>query len=177
VIGEPLDECIGNQQVYVGKNAGVWFSDDDVVLMSAKSYREFVVPYNSRILKTFGGGCVHYCGNAAHQAENFLATEGLRAINNYTLYDFAAFRKTKAHLEGRIPIFACDFTAIDYPHYFPELLEGLSYAGLFVSSSYLPVAGLLKGGRYEPVHRDVTTGRRAVYEFLSRYLRKHRKTA
>jgi hypothetical protein len=28
--------------------------------MSVKTYREFVAPYNSRILKAFGGGCVHY---------------------------------------------------------------------------------------------------------------------
>jgi len=72
LIGEPINECIGDQQVYLGKNAGIWFSDDDAVLMSPKSYKEFVVPYNSRILKAFDGGCLHYCGNATHQADNFL---------------------------------------------------------------------------------------------------------
>ena len=36
VIGEPLTECIGDQQVYTGEHAGVWFSDDDAVLMSTK---------------------------------------------------------------------------------------------------------------------------------------------
>jgi uroporphyrinogen-III decarboxylase len=51
VIGEPLNYCIGDQQVYTGPNAGVWFSDDDAVLMSVPSYREFVVPYNARIWK------------------------------------------------------------------------------------------------------------------------------
>ena len=44
VIGEPLHECISDQQVYIGKHAGIWFSDDDAVLMSAKSYAQFVVP-------------------------------------------------------------------------------------------------------------------------------------
>ena len=34
VIGEPLDWCISDQQVYTGEHAGIWFSDDDAVLMS-----------------------------------------------------------------------------------------------------------------------------------------------
>ena len=84
VIGEPLNECIADQQVYTGEHAGVWFSDDDAVLMSTKTYREFVAPYNSRILKAFGGGCVHYCGNATHHADTFLAMEGLKALRSTT---------------------------------------------------------------------------------------------
>jgi hypothetical protein len=96
VIGEPLSECIGDQQVYTGRHAGIWFSDDDAVLMSPKSYAEFAVPYNSRIFDTFGGGCLHYCGNATHQAENFLRTRGLLAINNYSLYIPRAFRELKS---------------------------------------------------------------------------------
>jgi len=169
VIGEPLGECISDQQVYIGRHAGVWFSDDDAVLMSPGTYKEFVLPYNSRILKTFGGGCLHYCGNATHQAENFLATEGLLAINNYTLHDLRAFRELKSRLEDRIVLFACDFTPVDYETYFHELLDGLSYRGLVVDSQYSPVVGLLKGGKYEAVRRDLYTGRRAVFECLHRY--------
>lgn len=170
IIGEPRDECIADQQVYTGKHAGVWFSDDDVMLMSTKTYKEFVVPYNARILKTFGGGCLHYCGNATHQAENFLHTEGLLAINNYTLYDIPAFHKLKSQLEGRIVRFACDFTPVQYAEYFPELLEGMSHQGLVVDSQYSPVVGLLKGGKYDAIRRDLRTGRRAVFEYLRGYL-------
>jgi uroporphyrinogen-III decarboxylase len=169
VIGEPLNECISDQQVYLGKHAGVWFSDDDAVLMSPGTYKEFVVPYNSRILKAFGGGCLHYCGNATHQVENFLNTEGLLAINDYTLYDLRAFHELKTRLEGRIVLFACDFTPVDYEAYFCELLEGMSYRGLVLQSQYSPVVGLLKGGRYHPIRRDLKRGRRAVYDFLRRY--------
>ena len=71
VIGEPLTECISDQQVYTGRHAGIWFSDDDAVLISPRLYKEFVVPYNSRICKVFGGGCLHFCGNATHQARQF----------------------------------------------------------------------------------------------------------
>lgn len=166
LIGEPLNECIADQQVYLGRNAGIWFSDDDAVLMSPKSYREFVVPYNSRILKTFGGGCVHYCGNATHQAENFLKTEGLLAINTYTLYDLKAFKELKAKLEGRIVVFACDFTPLEYENYFAELLTDISFRGLIICSAYSPVVCLLKGGKYDAVRQDLHAGRRAVFEHL-----------
>jgi uroporphyrinogen-III decarboxylase len=174
VIGEPLTECISDQQVYVGRHAGVWFSDDDAVLMSPGTYREFVVPYNSRILKAFGGGCLHYCGNATHQAENFLATEGLLAINNYALHDLRAFRELKAKLEGRIVLFACDFTPEDYAEYFRELLEGLSLQGLVIDSQYTPAVALVRGGKYVQARRDPRIGRREVFEHLQSYFRKQR---
>jgi len=166
VIGEPLNECIGNQQIYLGKNAGIWFSDDDAVLMSPKAYQEFVVPYNSRILKAFDGGCLHYCGNATHQTENFLNTEGLLAINNYNLYNVKAVRELKTRIEGRIALFLCDFTPVDYDQYFGEMLDGLSRRGLIIDSQYSPVLGLLKGGKYNAIRRDLSSGRRAVFECL-----------
>jgi len=168
-IGEPLDECISDQQVYVGRHAGIWFSDDDAVLISPKLYKEFVVPYNSRILKTFGGGCLHYCGNATHQKENFLDTEGLLAINNYALYNLRALHELKSRLEGRIVLFACDYTPVDYERYFRELFAGMSNQGLVINSHYSPVLGLLKDGKYDAIQRDLDTGRRAVYEYLRRY--------
>jgi len=172
LIGEPINECIGNQQVYLGKNAGIWFSDDDAVLMSPKSYKEFVVPYNSRILKAFDGGCLHYCGNATHQADNFLNTEGLLAINNYNLYNVKAVHELKAMIEGRIVLFLCDFSPVDYEQYFREMLDGLSLRGLIVDSQYSPVMGLLKGGRYNATRSDLSSGRRAVFDSLRGQLRR-----
>jgi G:T-mismatch repair DNA endonuclease (very short patch repair protein) len=44
LIGEPLNEFISDQQVYLGRHACIWFSGDNAVLMSPKSYGEFVVP-------------------------------------------------------------------------------------------------------------------------------------
>jgi hypothetical protein len=172
VIGEPLTECISDQQVYLGRHAGIWFSDDDAVLMSPGTYKEFVVPYNARILKTFGGGCLHYCGNATHQAENFLNTEGLLAINNYSLYGLRAFRELKSKLEGRIVLFACDFTPLDFAEYFRGLLDGLSFQGLVIDSQFTPRVALLPGGKYVQVRRDPLLGRRCVFEHLRDYFRK-----
>jgi len=172
VIGESLTDCFSDQQVYVGGQTGVWFSDDDAVLMSPASYKEFVVPYNSRILTAFGGGCVHYCGNATHQADNFLATEGLRALNVYTLYDLRGFRALKEKMEGRVVVFACDFTPVDYQDYFQQMLDGLSLKGLVIDSQFTPTVALVSGGKYEQVRRPLMPGKQEVSDFLRDYFQK-----
>jgi uroporphyrinogen-III decarboxylase len=174
LIGEALTECISDQQVYTGRHAGVWFSDDDAVLMSPGTYKEFVVPYNSRILKAFGGGCLHYCGNATHQAGNFLATEGLLAINNYALHDLRGFRELKSKLEDRIVLFVCDFTPLDHSAYYHELLEGLSLSGLVIDSQFTPAVALIPGGKYEAVRRDPLVGRKKVFDYLQGYFESKR---
>jgi uroporphyrinogen-III decarboxylase len=170
VIGEPMNECISDQQVYLGKNAGIWFSDDDAVLVSAETYKEFVVPYNSRILQEFGGGIVHYCGNGTHHAENFLNMEGLLGLNIYNLYNIPSIAKLKSQVEDRIVLFVCDFTPVEYGDYFDELLSSLSYKGMVIDSQFSPVVGLLKGGRYDAIRRDLRSGRKAAYEHLKNRL-------
>jgi hypothetical protein len=166
VVGEPLNECIGDQQVYTGENAGVWFSDDDAVLMSVKTYREFVVPYNSRILEAFGGGCIHYCGNATHHADNFLATKGLKALNIYNLYDIPSVKKLQDRLQDKVVLFVCDFTPVEYDAYFDEMLATLSHRGIVICSQFSPVVGLLRGGKYDAVRRDLRAERQAVCNYL-----------
>ena len=166
VIGEPLTECFSDQQVYLGQHAGIWFSDDDAVLMSPETYKEFVVPYNSRILKEFGGGVVHYCGNATHHAENFLNMEGLLGLNIYNLWNIPSFARLKEQVEGRLVMFACDFTPVDFHGYFDELLSSVSYKGMVIDSQFSPVVGLLKGSKYNAIQRDLKSGRKAVYEDL-----------
>jgi uroporphyrinogen-III decarboxylase len=166
VIGEPLTECFTDQQVYTGAHAGVWFSDDDASLMSPEMYRTFVVPCNSKILTAFGGGCIHFCGNALYQADNLVNTKGLKAFNNYNLYNLAPLAEVKKKFEGRIVLFVCDFTPVEYELYFRELLTTLPPGGMVIDSQFSPVVGLLKGGHYDAVRRDLRTGRKAVYDFL-----------
>jgi uroporphyrinogen decarboxylase-like protein len=170
VIGDPLDYCIADQQVFTGEHAGVWFSDDDAVLMSPNTYREFVVPYNSRILTEFGGGCIHYCGNATHHAKNFLATEGLRALNIYNLYNIPSVKRLQEALMGKVALFVCDFTPVEYQEYFKELFSTLDYRGMLICSQYSPVVGLLNGGKYHGTRRDLKSGRKAVYDFIKSHL-------
>lgn len=169
LIGEPLNECISDQQVYLGKNAGIWFSDDDAVLMSPETYRDFVVPYNSRILTEFGGGIVHYCGNATHHADSFLKMDGLLGLNIYNLYNIPSVAKLQAQLKDRVALFVCDFTPVEFEEYFDELLSTLDYRGMVVHSQFSPVVGLLKGGRYDAVRRDLKSTRQAIYDYLKNY--------
>ncbi len=69
---------------------GVWLSDDDSIMISADIFKEFVVPYNSMVLKAFDGGCIHYCGDSTQNIENYCNTEGLRCIHNLNIDNITA---------------------------------------------------------------------------------------
>ena len=167
VIGERLGECFGGQQVYVGRHAGVWMSDDDAVLISPHLYAEFVVPYNSKIFQTFCGGILHYCGNANHQIDNFLNTKGLVGVNNYLLHDIKGIAELKKKIGDRIVLFACDFTPIEYQYYYRELLQQVSPKGLIVDSQFSPVVALTRDGKYAPLYRLKKTERKDVFDCIS----------
>jgi hypothetical protein len=167
VLGERLTECIGDQQVYLGTNAGIWMSDDDAVLVSPRIYAEFVVPYNAKVLSAFGGGIIHYCGNANHQIDNFLNTQGLLGLNVYSLFNIRSLRELKARVDGRLVLIACDFTPLEYQLYYRSLLEQVSCRGLIIDSQFSPIVSLTSEGKYEMVNRHRTQGRREVFEFIS----------
>jgi hypothetical protein len=166
LLGLEAGESFGDQQVYTGAHAGIWFSDDDAPLMSPEIYREFVLPYNSRMLRECGGGILHFCGNATHQADNFLAMDGLLGINNYNLHNIKALGELQDKVKGRLVIFACDFTPLEYQPYFQEMADTLSPQGLVIDSQYSPVVALVDGGRYEPVRRGLE-GRAQVLEYVN----------
>jgi hypothetical protein len=113
---------------------GVWISDDDCTIISPALYREFVVPYNSRVLKAFGGGTLHYCGSAPHQLENFLATDGLVGINNWCMGDFDQVRRAKELFRDRLVFMVCDYTPLDPESYFRELFYFLDPKGSIVAT-------------------------------------------
>jgi len=163
--GEALNECIGDQQVYVGEHAGVWLSDDDAVLWSPDLYREFVVPYNSIIFKEFGGGILHYCGNANHQVENLLNTGGLIGLNVYALHDLKGICELKRRIEERLVLFVCDFAPLDHRTYYKELLSNMSFTGLVVDCQLSPVISLTESG-YGTEHRDKADTRKELIKSI-----------
>ncbi len=135
---------------------GAWMSDDDCVLLPANLYKEFVVPYNSKFLKAFGGGCIHYCGTATQHIENFLATDGLTAINCLSLDDLEAAAKMKAALSTKgIVYMACDFAPSDerLSEYYQELFASMDPQGLIVVPYIAPAIELDKG-KYEARQRN-----------------------
>ena len=134
---------------------GVWISDDDCTILSADLYREFVVPYNSRVLRAFGGGTLHFCGNAPHQSDNFLATDGLVGINNWCMGEFASVRRMQDAFQDRLVLMVCDTTPLDPEPYFRELFGFLRPKGAVVGTYPAPANALdARTHRVVPVRQD-----------------------
>jgi len=72
------------------RNGGVRISEDSATLLSPEYIDEFVIPYDKKALRAFGGGFVHYCGKHEYLLEAYLQLEEVRAINlgNPEMYDF-----------------------------------------------------------------------------------------
>ncbi len=148
---------------------GVWLSDDDCTQLPADLYAEFVVPYNSKVLKAFGGGTIHFCGTADHQLENFLNTEGLTGINNFCMGDFRQVSQMQELFEDRIAIMVCDFAPLDIDGYFKELFSYLRKKGNILAS-YIAPEFALKQGRYELISRDADETCRKIYDCIRDHL-------
>jgi uroporphyrinogen-III decarboxylase len=132
---------------------GVSISDDDCGLMSPGLYREFVVPYNSRVFRAFGGGTLHYCGSAGHQLENFITTEGLTGINNFCMGDFQQICKMQQLFADRLALMVCDFTPLHIDRYYQKLLSVLRPKGAILATYPAPELALDEG-KYQVVSRD-----------------------
>jgi len=138
---------------------GVWMSDDDAVIIGPELYREFVLPYNSQLLRAFGGGGVHYCGNANQHIENYLATDGLTCIQNLNLDNLdAAARMRHALAEREIVYMTADFNVADerIDDYYRTLFEKMGTRGLIVAV-YTAPAITLSEGQYAQGDRDPLT--------------------
>ncbi|MGC8778258.1 MAG: hypothetical protein ACP5Q4_06225, partial [Candidatus Caldatribacteriaceae bacterium] len=56
-------------------------SEDLLALLSPKLYREFALPYLTRLSQTFGGVFIHSCGNFVHNLPVLREVKGLRGVN------------------------------------------------------------------------------------------------
>ena len=152
---------------------GVWLSDDDSTILSPELYREFVVPYNSRIFRTFDGGTLHYCGNADHQLENFLATDGLVGINVWCMGEFAQVFRAQEIFRGRIAVMVCDTTPVEMDAYFRDLFASLRPAGTIVATYPSATTALRYGkARAEIVLRDVAQVGAEAWTTIGRHIRR-----
>lgn len=150
---------------------GVYISDDDCAVVSAEHYREFVVPYNSRVFKAFGGGALHFCGTAGHQLENFLATEGLTAVNNFCMGNFRQVWRMQELFENRLALMVCDFAPLDIEDYYAGLFSNLRLKGTVLAVQPVAAAALHEG-KYVPVRRDAEKLSKELERVIHRHLRK-----
>jgi len=155
---------------------GAWLSDDDAVIMGPELYREFVVPYNSRFLQAFGGGCIHYCGTATQHIDNFLNTKGLTCVNNLNLDHLEEAAKVKQALARKgIPYMVCDFIPSDrrMHRYYHELVEMMGDPRGLIIVPYVAPAIALERGKYSASDRDQLSLAKTVKQILAQELQTH----
>jgi hypothetical protein len=58
----------------------VMLRDDSAMNLSPQMFDEFIKPYDQRILDTFGGGAIHFCGRGDHYIESMSHMPGLTAV-------------------------------------------------------------------------------------------------
>jgi len=156
-----------------GGYGGVWISDDDCVIFGPELYREFVVPYNSQVLKAFGGGSIHYCGTATQHIENYLATEGLTSIQNLNLDNLDEAAKMRHALaEKEIVYMTADFNVEDdyIDEYYRNVFAKMGTRGLIVAA-YIAPAITLSAGQYGAGRRDPLETGKAIEEAIRKYNR------
>jgi hypothetical protein len=152
---------------------GAWMSDDDAVILGPDLYKEFVVPYNSKFLKAFGGGCIHYCGTATQHIENYCQTEGLTAINNLNLDNLGEAAKMKEALASKgISYMACDFIPSEkrMESYYRDLVEAMGAQEGLIIVAYVAPAIELEKGKYTPGGRNQLELARRVNEIIGKQL-------
>jgi len=148
--GQPRDGGAYPHAIFLPPGfGGVAFSDDDLSQISADHYREFVVPYNARLLEAFDGGTLHFCGSARHQLTNLAALDACTGVNNFMMGDLEQAQLLRGPFAGRGAIMACDFNEADIPAHC-ESLKHLAEdpAGLVVGVFITP-AMALSNGRYD----------------------------
>jgi hypothetical protein len=58
----------------------IMLRDDSAVNFSPRMFREFIAPYDQRLLDEFGGGAIHFCGAGDHFMAEMSKLRGLHAI-------------------------------------------------------------------------------------------------
>ncbi len=59
----------------------IMLRDDSAMNLSPRMFDRFIKPYDARLLKTLGGGALHFCGRGDHYIASAATMEGLTAIN------------------------------------------------------------------------------------------------
>ena len=77
--------------------------DDSSVMLSPKTYADFVRSVNEKVLREVGGGGIHWCGSGDHWRSEFLDTRGLLCLDwgNPEMLDLPAW--ASALRKRRIP--------------------------------------------------------------------------
>lgn len=76
------DEYEGcNYHWYTLYGGQITLRNDSAVNLSLDCYREFVKPFDQKIIDTFGGASIHFCGRADQWVLDMAEMKGLKAMN------------------------------------------------------------------------------------------------
>lgn len=59
----------------------VMLRDDSAMNLSPEMFREFIEPYDQRLLSRYGGGAIHFCGRGDHYIDRMPQMDGVYAVN------------------------------------------------------------------------------------------------
>jgi hypothetical protein len=153
-IGEPARYSNGLQGVY-SPGAGIWESDDDMVLIGGRMYAEFVAPCVQRIFAALGGGSVHFCGNGLQHVDALLKMKDIKVVNNSPLGKFDIFRKLTQRLGHRVTIQIQDGAPLDVEKYYTELFAQLDdFRGIMLAPFVIDNVRMSHDGGYVQVDQD-----------------------
>jgi hypothetical protein len=71
----------GNAHWGLYHRGNLMLRDDSAMNLSLDMFKEFIRPYDQRLLDEFGGGAIHFCGKGDHYAPALAEMRGLYAIN------------------------------------------------------------------------------------------------
>lgn len=156
--------------IYLPEEFGnVWIADDDCTQISAEQYKEFVVPYNSKVMKAFGGGTIHFCSSAKHQLQNLLDTEGVVGINNFCMGDFEQVKMMQDMFKNKYAMMVCDFSPVNPEKYYEELFSFLKPEGKIVAS-FVASRYALQNGTYVNIEQDTLAEAKKIDAILKGYV-------
>ena len=55
--------------------------DDSAMNLSPDMFDEFIRPYDQKLLSTFGGGCIHFCGRGDHYIDRLATMEDVHGVH------------------------------------------------------------------------------------------------
>ena len=106
----------------------IMLRNDSAINLSPEQYREFVMPYDKKLLDYYGSGAVHYCGKGDHFIAEMAKLDNLTGIN-----------LSQPHLNDMDKVYAAAFSnnkkilklqaefALDYAKR-PDALPGMIYS-------------------------------------------------
>jgi len=132
-IGMELDEAYATLYgAWIPKGkGGAFMGDDAAAYLSPHLYKEFVAPYDERVLSKFGGGLIHWCGDARHNYENFLRIPHCTAFHNDSMGHLDALAELKNMTDKHV-ITSGD-SPLDIENYWKDALRLLAPNGGYIA--------------------------------------------